>query len=341
MSDFFIDWQAHFMEPERIPYALFALLIAGIAGMITGPVAGNANPFLWLVTDRVFGRLGDRLDKPQRARGDLVFRGFLVTAAALFLGIAIGRLYEYTAAEFPLYGLSEAVLLASLVSVGAVWFVLLRLYFALEKQEIGKGAYYAIARSARLNLSLSDDYGITRAGMNYAAYSFDKAVVNPVFWYILGGLPVAVIYSTLAALSWRFGRYGHSKGFGAAPAALEKLMGFFPSLFAGLLIALAGLFTPTAGMMKGVFGILGMKNRSPYEEGGFPLSALSWSLKLALGGPFQDLAGRKIKNEWAGPEGATARNDHKHLRRALYIHVMAHLLFAASLGGAYMWSGVF
>ena len=34
------------------------------------------------------------------------------------------------------------------------------------------------------------------------------------------------------------------------------------------------------------------------------------------------------------------RNDHKHLRRAIYVNVIAHILFIGVLLGMYIWSGI-
>jgi adenosylcobinamide-phosphate synthase len=117
-------------------------------------------------------------------------------------------------------------------------------------------------------------------------------------------------------------------------------MGFIPSIYAALLLTLAVSFTPTAQLHKGIAAWLGHKNRSPYEQGGFPLSALAWSLNVSLGGASQDISGSAIKGEWVGPDGATAQVGHKHLRRGIYINVIAHILFIASLLGAYMWGAM-
>ena len=80
-------------------------------------------------------------------------------------------------------------------------------------------------------------------------------------------------------------------------------------------------------------------NRSPHEQGGFPLTSMAWALNVSLGGPYKTLTGSAMKNTWTGPEKATAQISHKHLKRGIYINVMAHLLLMAALGGAYLWSG--
>lgn len=328
------------MDPDRIPLAISAIVLAAILGVITGPLAGNANPLLWLLYDKTLGGFGDRLDRLHRAPADLALRGFAITSIGLAAGLLIGKFYVALVWEKPVSGLTEIILLSTLITSGSIWYALLRLYFALEKKQALQGAYLAISRSTRINLSATDDFGITRVGMGFAARAFDKGLVSPVFWYLVGGLPLAVIYSALAALAWRFGKDGFSKGFGAVPLALEKLMGYVPSLFAATLMTLATIVTPTAAIHKGVAAWFGHKNRAPYEQGGYPLSALAWSLNVSLGGASQDLGGSALHGVWVGPEGATAKNDHKHLRRAIYINFAATILLMASLCGAYLWSGL-
>ena len=339
MDNFFLQWHPQIMDPERIPVAIAAIFVVSVVGMISGPLAGNANPFFWLFLDKASGLFGDRLDRIERPRSDLVFRGFVLSTVSIFLSMLAGGALATYAASASIYGMAEILCLGLVITSGSVWFVLLRLYFALEKKKLEKGAYYGISISTRTNFSLSDDFGITRAAIGYVGRSFDKGLVAPVFWYLIGGLPLAFVYAALGAMAWRFGKDGFTKGFGSVPLALERLMGFVPALFSAVLITCAGLFTPTASLSKGVASWLGHKNRAKYEQGGFPLSAIAWLLNVSLGGASQDITGSAIKSEWTGPQGASARIDHTHLRCALYISVMAHILFLASLCGAYVWSG--
>ena len=48
--------------------------------------------------------------------------------------------------------------------------------------------------------------------------------------------------------------------------------------------------------------------------------------------PAVDLDGSALQRQWAGPAGATAQLGGNHLGRALYIVIVAHLLFALMLG---------
>ena len=340
MFDDFSPWLP-FIDPDRIPVAVLALVLVALVGVITGALRANANPFFWAVTDGLFGSIGARLDRKERKAGDLVFRGFFVSIFCLLFAWLIGHAAAKLAADDAFYGITEVLLLALTLTGGTIWYALLKLYFALKSnKKVGKGAYYTIARSTRIDLSGADDFGITRTGMGYAARIFDKGVVAPVFWYLLCGLAGAYIYAALGALAWRFGKDGFTKGFGKTPLALEQLMGFVPHVLAGVLIAFAGLFTPTGGMTRAFKGILSRENRAAYAEGGWPLSAMAHSLDISLGGPVHDLDGSSLKRGWIGPDGATAQLDAGHLRRALYISLMAYLLFIVSLMGAVLWAGL-
>ncbi len=326
----------HIMDPDRIPLAVSALILSIVLGIIVGSITGNANPLFWLVIDNIFGGFGDRLDRINRPKADLMFRGFLVAAIVIFVVLYAGNILKTSMETRSYFRISEVAILTLLLTTAAPWKVLSRLYTALKDKKSAPGDYLALSRSTRTNLSIADDLSVTRVAMGYSARMFDKGLVSPVFWYLIAGLPGAMVYSALACLAWRFGKDGFSKGFGVIPVALEKLMGYIPGLFAGILIALAGLFTPTAGVSRAFLSFLGSKGRATYEQGGFPLSALAWALNVSLGGATQDLTGSAIKAVWVGPEKATAQNDHHHLRRALYISITAHMLLLAGLCGLYL-----
>ena len=336
----FAGIHALIFDVDRIPYLIIAILLSMVVGMVTGPRDGNANPMIWIWIDKIFGALGDKLDRKERKKADLMFRGFIIMAVAVLLFGVLGEICKMLAVEYAYYGLTHAVLVSLALSGGGVWFVLLRLYFALEKKEdIKKGAFYGIARTSRINLNSTDDYGITRVGMTLAARSFDKGVVAPSLWYLIGGFPAMFVYAAVAALAWRFGKDGFTKGFGAVPLAIEKLLGIVPMMITTLLFSAASVITPVANITKTVFSWV--KSGAPYEQGGHPVTALAWALNITLGGPAKDLNASVIKSEWVGPKGATAKVDHKHLKLGIYMNVMAHLLLIAALLGAYLWGSAF
>ncbi len=340
MKEFFLNLPQTMYDPDRVYTAMAAIILCAVIGMITGPMHGNTSPFLWKLVNGLFGGVGSRLDRTQRRAGDLMFRGFFLLVVALLALFVVAEGAVKLAAGYPYKGMAEVVLLSLSMTVGTVWFALLRLFFARRDNKVGKAAVSSIAISSRTDLSQTDLYGVTRSGMALAARAFDKGVVGPVFWYLLAGLPGAYIYAALAAFSWRFGKDGFTKGFGRVPLALEKLAGFIPGALAGVLMALSGLFTPTGGMTRALraLGRPG-KGHAKYEQGGWPVTAMAYALNVSLGGPVTDLDGSSLRRDWVGPSHATAQLENGHLRRALYMSLIAHMLFLASLLGALFWGG--
>lgn len=326
------------MDPDRIPYAMAAILLVMAGGIVAGPLAGNAGPLFFGVYDILLGRLGERMDRAGRPKGDLMFRGFILTVFAVVLAFFLGKIVHRLTALPMSYGLIEVAGLSLCLTAGAVWHALLGLYSALEKKGQARGAFYTIARSARTDLNATDDSGIIRAAIGFAAITFDKGLVAPVLWYLIGGLPLAFVCTGLAAVAWRFGKSGHTEGFGAVPLALDKLMGVIPSLLAGGLFCTASVITPAASIFQSVRAWWPAKDKAPYAQGGMMLAAAAWPLNIILGGPVRDLSGAALKNAWVGPDGASAKVGKDHLKRAIYMDVIAHFLFLAALGGAYVFS---
>ena len=90
-------------------------------------------------------------------------------------------------------------------------------------------------------------------------------------------------------------------------------------------------------MIAALAGLVRRSGRSPYRQGGPPVTVMAHALNAVLGGPAIDLQGSAMPRRWAGPAGATAQLGPRHVKRALYLVVMAHLLLALGLGVAILW----
>ena len=332
----FSDIHGYFMDADRIPFLVAAIFLTIVAGMITGPLAGNANPFFWEFLDKIFGRVGERMDRKNRKPSDLLFRGFLFCAVLLFLALLFSRVLDLWASTS---SYAEIIIISLCLTSGSVWYMVLKLYFTLSDQGKAEGGYFGLSRSSRVDLNSTDDYGITREGLAFSAISFDKGLVAPGFWYLVGDIPLLFIYSVLSFSAWRFGKSGFTKGFGSVPLALEKLMGFIPSLFSGFLYTASAAISPSAKIIPAIKSWWIARDQVPYEQGGVILSALAWPLGVSLGGPVQDISGSSLKKAWVGPEGASAQIESHHLKRGIIMNVVAHLLFILSLLAAYIYAG--
>lgn len=340
MDAFFTGFHSQIFNPDRIPTILAAWLLCAVVGVIMGPLLNRCVPFIWTVFDKLIGGFGDRLDKANRPRADLMFRGFLVTVFALLITLGLGKVYELYVPYQVHFGVYPVLALALLMSSGAVWFTVLRVYFALAQDKRGQIPLETLSLSCRYDLKDVDAYTFSRSPIGLLGRQFDKGFVLPAIWYVIGGFPLALVASVLSALAWRFGKDGSASAFAGAILAVERLVGFVPNLCAAVILNMAAFITPTAKVFKSLTAWFGIKNRASYEQGGFVLSALAFALNVSLGGSYKSLSGGAVKAGWVGPDGASAKIDHGHLRRALLIVFVAHLLFVCALLAAYIWSGI-
>ncbi len=325
---------------------MIALIVVALFGMLFGANSGNANPFLWVALDKIFGGLTRKTYNVERSISSLQFRGaILLTLYLLITGIvaAIAVLIER---HYNLAGFMDPFLLTLALSGGATWSSLVKLHHALRAEEkkgkgannLSKGSFYEIAVSTRSNLNTTDNHGIIRTGIGFVASSFDKGLIAPLFWYLLGGLPAAYIYCGIAAARWSLSKEGFAKGIGTLALQLEKFFGFIPQIISGIILAFAAMLTPYAGFTRSFIGMMSGKGHAPYAEGGLPLTTLAWGLGVSLGGPVEDIDGSVLKRSWVGAASSTARVERHHLRIAIYLNIMAFVLVAALLiGGTLMW----
>ena len=90
MLEVYQNFHAQILDPDRFMVVVAAWLLCAVVGMVTGPMHGNANSFLCLVTDVTLGRFGARLDKKGRKVAALSFRGMIFTIFALFIALTFG-----------------------------------------------------------------------------------------------------------------------------------------------------------------------------------------------------------------------------------------------------------
>jgi len=321
-------------SPERLGSSMVALILVALLGMMFGPCFGNSNPCLWVVLDKICGGLIRRSYNTARSETTLQFRGMLLLGLYVIITCIIAALAVVAEMRFHLAGFTDPLLLSCTLCGGATWHGMVKLHHALAKA-LGKskkperGSFYEVAVSTRSNLNTTDDHGIIRVAIGFLATSYDKGLIAPLFWYLIAGLPGAYIYSGIAAARWSLSKDGFAKGIGTLALRLETLAGFLPQIVSTPLIVLAALFTPDASMLRGVRGLFTFGKRAPYAEGGLPLTVMAWALGVSLGGPIEDKDGSVLKRAWVGPPSSSARLEQEHLRRAVYMNIMAFVLMAS------------
>lgn len=226
-------------------------------------------------------------------------RNFLERLAGVFLVFII------VGATYSLMAVIEAYLLR-LSSVGLNLISVMLMIYLISTTLAIKGLIDSVREvvlpvrkdfeTARRNLSRIvgrdtghlDEKGVLRAAIESLAENASDGIIAPLFYFVIGGLPLAMAYKAVNTLDSMVG-YKNDRyiDFGWAAARLDDIANYIPARLTGLLIVISSsivfrsLFTVHYSL-KTMFRD-GRKHLSP--NSGIPEAAIAGAVKVKLGGP--------------------------------------------------------
>jgi adenosylcobinamide-phosphate synthase len=178
-----------------------------------------------------------------------------------------------------------------------------------------------------------DRSGVVRGAIESLAENASDAVVAPVLWLALFGLPGIVVYKTVntadSMIGHRCERYRH---FGWAAARLDDLLNLPASRLTGALFAAAA--SPEGRAAAAFKAMWRDAGRHVSPNAGWPEAAMAGALDIRLGGPrFYD--GRKLDLAWLGAGRHDLDLDQGDIRRALKLYQrLLNLVLILTAAGA-------
>jgi adenosylcobinamide-phosphate synthase len=163
-----------------------------------------------------------------------------------------------------------------------------------------------------------DNKGIAKATIETLAENTSDGIIAPLFYFALGGLPMAMAYKAINTLDSMVGyRNEKYKNFGWASARLDDIVNFIPARITGMLIVMA-TFILNMSVAAGHLSLRTMlrdggKHLSP--NSGIPEAAMAGALGVRLGGP-SFYAGMLVEKPYIGEEKSVAKEeiyDHMYL----------------------------
>jgi adenosylcobinamide-phosphate synthase len=139
-----------------------------------------------------------------------------------------------------------------------------------------------------------DEKGILRATIESMAENTSDGIIAPMFYYAIGGLPLAMTYKAINTLDSMVGyRDERYRRFGWASARLDDIANFLPARITGVLIVFSVLVIkilkdPTHALRITHHAsriMLHDGRRHPSPNSGIPESAMAGALGIRLGGP--------------------------------------------------------
>lgn len=309
--------------PDALLILFMALAVDAVFGEM-GPLF-RLLPHPVVVIGRLIGAMDKRLNKPALPETERKTRGvvLVVLMAALALGIGFG--IAFTARSIPHFWLVEVFAAATLLAQRALFDHVDDVARALEHNGLEAGRY-AVSRIVGRDPQSLDEHGVARAAIESLAENFSDAVVAPVFWYVLLGLPGLLLYKTVNTLDSMVGyRNDKYRAFGWASARLDDGLNLMPARLAGLIIALAALFAARGNPWRAIRTMVTDARHHKSPNSGWPEAAMAGALDLALGGP-RKYPGLVVDEKWIGT--GRARASVADIDRALHLFSAACLVNA-------------
>ncbi|MBE3581692.1 MAG: cobalamin biosynthesis protein CobD [Thermoanaerobacteraceae bacterium] len=172
-----------------------------------------------------------------------------------------------------------------------------------------------------------DEGEVVRATVETVAENTSDGVIAPLFYFFLGGVPLAMAYRAVNTLDSMLG-YKNDRYlfFGRAAARLDDVANYLPARLTGIALCVAAALL---GYGRRAWTImLRDARRHPSPNSGFPEAAVAGALGVQLGG-LNYYQGRPFRRPLIGEARQALRKE--HIRQAVCLMAAATLL--TSLAG--------
>ena len=254
------------------------------------------------------------------------FLGVLALAALLGLVGAVAVVVQSQLLRLP-YGLiAVAVLASTMIAQRSLHRYVANVASAMDEGlDVGRQAVSHIVGRDTAGL---DRAGVARAAIESLAENFSDAVVAPVFWLVLAGLPGIALYKAINTADSMIGhRTPRHTEFGWAAARLDDLVNLPASRLAALLLIAASALRTDGSARRAWRAVRrdAAKHRSP--NAGYPEAAMAGALDLSLAGP-RCYGGVAVEEDALMGNGRREA-DAKDIRGALALYRSADAILVA------------
>ncbi|OQX65094.1 MAG: cobalamin biosynthesis protein CobD [Anaerolinea sp. 4484_236] len=264
-----------------LDYARSSVLFLALAiDLLLGDPPNRFHPVAWM------GNLIAALKKNRPyddARRELTFGaktlaigGGLVVSVGLLLKALFGKLPR------PFNWLAEAVALKSMFALRGLDRAAGEVQAALDAGDLAEAqrlvSWHLVSRETKM----LDESGVAAATIESVAENASDSLIAPIFFYLIGGLPLAFLYRFLNTADSMLGyRTPEYEWLGKIPARLDDLLNIIPSRLTAGLIALAAPLIGTPS--KRVVEVIRRDARlTESPNAGYPMSAMAGALGVEL-----------------------------------------------------------
>ena len=263
-------------------------MITAVVAFLTDALLGDPRSRFHPVV--LMGNLISFLEKFLRRDSDgpltKIIKGGVLVNIVITVCLVIGLLIEIWVKNIP--NLAAQIFIQALVlsfmisprtlgdSAREIYYLLIGDHLDLARQRVG----WIVGRDTE-NLNEAE---VTRATVETVAENTVDGIISPLFYFAIGGLPLAVVYRAINTMDSMLG-YKNEKYFyfGSSAARFDDLVNFIPARLTGLLFICAAFILKLD--YKNAFAMMKRDaSKHPSPNGGWAEATVAGALNIRLGG---------------------------------------------------------
>lgn len=311
-----------------LPEILLILAAAIIIDWIIGDPRWPTHPVIHI------GRLIKRLERVLLAsRLSRRSGGIVLTVVVLALSFVVMFIITYSAAAVHSW-LGYAVsawFISTTIAVRGLKEAAMQVYQPLVEGRLEEARKYAGYIVGRDTQQLNEQEA-ARAAIETVSENTVDALVSPLFYALLGGAPLAMLYRAANTLDSMVG-YKNDKyrEFGWCSARTDDVLNWLPARLTGLLLVAAAALSRGLSAPRAWGAIRQFAHKHPSPNSGIPESAVAGALGIELGGVNWYFGQQSERARMGWPHRPLEAMDIKRTIRLLYL--VSLLLLAGVLAG--------
>lgn len=301
---------------------IYVIVLACLLDCILGDPNSRYHPVVLM--GHMISFLERHLYRVTDSAGKKLFAGGLLVFFVLFVVYDITRGLMFLLHTLPYLHLSivlEAFVLSFMITPKSLAQVGMEIYALLKDKHIPE-ARRAVGRVVGRDTEALDEENIARASIETVAENTVDGIISPLFFYVLGGLPLAVCYRAANTMDSMLG-YKNVKYlyFGRIAARMDDVLNYIPARLTGVLFIVASMLL-RLDFRRALSMLWRDASKHPSPNGGYAEAPVAGALGIRLGG----------ENYYFGERHFRAyMGEHRKSITSEEIHLTVRLMYTATI----------
>jgi adenosylcobinamide-phosphate synthase len=316
-----LSFLSQFLHTFGAAGLLWIYLVLHLCVSLMLPYRQGVKPYFFMMMESIGLDIERRLNRETRPQSVRFIRGIVVAVVLGGAGFLAGYIVR-SAGALPHGWVVELVFLSLCINFMAPLKLVRYITRALRDNQLQK-AVKALQPYLNETPDHPDSHTVIRKTIEFIAFSLNRFLTAPAFWFLAAGPVGMALYITYAALTQAFGLPDPRRiYFGRGVRIIDAVLNLVPSLVTTLVLAASALFVSKSNPLRALATVF------QYPSAG-PIAAMAGGLGVTLGGSVRYSPDYVEERPWIGPKDSSARVSEQDLARAA---MMQYIFYICMIG---------